>query len=166
MDLVGVLIVSALIIVVWNSPTAAAVFGVLGVAWVAATLRSVIEVTDDGFKIRGLLRTTHLAWADADAFVVVGFSGSDRPVLRSGLDYVAPSAEGPSVVGLSMEAINAEALTKRAGLFSVVAVVDNHGERLRVHGTASTPIDPDYAAHAATELNRMLKHHNPAATAA
>lgn len=164
-NLVAVLIVSALIIVVWNAPVVAAVVGGLGVVWTALTLRSGIEVTDDGFRVRGMLRTTDLSWADTDAFIVVGFSGANRGLLRHGVDYLTPNSEGPQVVGLSMDAIAREAVATRVPLFSVVAAVTSHGERLRVHGTASTPLDPGFPAHAAAELNRALKQHNPAATA-
>ncbi|MDE3132319.1 MAG: hypothetical protein KGL16_14305 [Acidobacteriota bacterium] len=165
-NLVAVLIVSALIIVIGNAPLAAAVFAALGVVWVVLTLRSVIEVTDDGFTVRGLLRTTRLAWSDTDAFIVLGFSGANRRVFRAMDDYVTSNAPGPAVVGVSLDAINREALSARVPIFSVVAVVTNNGERLRVHGTASTPLDPSFPTDAAAELNRTLKHHKPSATAA
>ena len=164
-NLVAVLIVSALIIVVWNAPTVAVVFGALGVVWTALTLRSGIEITDDGFRVRGMLRTTNLSWSDTDAFIVIGFSGADRPLLRHGVDYLTPHPEGPQVVGLAIEAITSEAVATRVPMFSVVAAVTTHGQRLRVHGTTSTPLDPDFPAEAAAELNRTLKQHNPAATA-
>ena len=164
-NLVAVLIVSSLIIVVWNSQAAAAVVAAVGVLWTALTLRSGIDITDDGFRVRGMLRTTKLSWADTDAFIVVGFSGANRGLLRNGVDYLTPNSDGPQLVGLSMEAIASEAVTARVPLFSVVAVVTSHGERLRAHGTASTPLDPSFPAHAAAELNRTLKQHNPAATA-
>jgi hypothetical protein len=164
-NLVGVLIGSALLIVIWNSRVGAVVLAVLGIAWVALTLRSVIEVTDDGFIVRGLIRTRRLGWSEIDAFIVVGFSATNRPLLRSKAGYVASSNDGQGVIGLSMEAIETEALTDRVPIFSVVAAVTNHGERFRVHGTASTPIDPSFPTEAAAELNRMLKQHNPNATA-
>ena len=164
-NLVAVLIVTALIIVVGSAPTVAVVFGALGVIWTGLTLRSGIEITDDGFRVRGMLRTTKLSWSDTDAFIVVGFSGADRSLLRHGVDYLTPHAEGPQVVGVSMEAITSEAVATRVPMFSVVVAVTSHGERLRVHGTTSTPLDPDFPADAAAELNRTLKQHNPAATA-
>ena len=163
--LVAVLVVSALIIVIGNSVGVAVAVAATGVVWVALTLRSVIEVTDDGFTIRGLLRTRHLAWSETDAFIVMGFSAPDRRVLRSMDDYVTANSSGPNVVGVSLDAINQEALAARVPIFSVVAAVTNHGERLRVHGTASTPLDPAFPAQAAAELNRTLKRHNAAATA-
>ncbi|MGH2861037.1 MAG: hypothetical protein ACRDLT_05930 [Solirubrobacteraceae bacterium] len=163
-NLVAVLIVCALIIVVWNSQLAAVVFAVLGVVWTGLTLRSGIELTDDGFRVRGMLRTRCLSWADTDAFIVVGFSGSSRRVLRTAVDYAAPTPGGPELVGLSISAIEAEAIAMRVPLFSVVAAVTSQGKRLRVHGTASTPLDPEFPADAAAELNRALTQHNPAAT--
>lgn len=165
-NLVAVLIVSAVIIVIWNSPGVAIVFGAVGVAWVALTLRSVIEVTDDGFTVRGLLRTRRLSWSDMDAFIVVGFAGPGSPVLRASLDYVTPNPAGPEVVGLSMSVINQEAIAVRLPMFSMVAAVTSNGERIKVHGTASTPIDPTFPAEAAAELNRALEQHSPVATAA
>ncbi|MGH2871842.1 MAG: hypothetical protein ACRDL5_05210 [Solirubrobacteraceae bacterium] len=143
----------------------AVIVGALGVAWTALTLRSGIEITDDGFRVRGMLRTTNLSWGDTDAFIVVGFSGSNRGLLRHGVDYLTPNSGGPQVVGLSIDAIAREAVATGVPLFSVVAAVTSHGERLRVHGTASTPLDPDFPADAAAELNRTLKQRNPAATA-
>jgi hypothetical protein len=164
-NLVAVLIVSAMMIVVWNSRLGAVIFAVVGIVWVGLTLRSVIEVTDDGFTVRGILRSRHLSWSETDAFIVVGFSGSNRPLLRSKADYIASSADGAGVIGLSADAIESEALTTRVPMFSVVAAVSSHGERFRVHGTASTPIDPAFPAQAAAELNRTLRQHNPSATA-
>lgn len=163
-NLVAVLIITALIIVSWKSGVAAAVFAGLGLIWTALTLRSGIEVTDDGFTVRGMLRTRHLTWSDVDAFIVVGFDGTNRPVLRTALDYVAPATDTRHVVGVSMGAITTEAVTDRVGMFSVVGVVNQHGERFRVHGTASTPLNSAYPAHAAAELNRTLKRHSPTAT--
>ena len=164
-NFVAVLIVTAFIIVVWNSPAAAVVFAALGVISTGVTLRSGIEITEDGFRVRGLLRTTRLTWADTDAFEVVGFSGVARPLLRTAADYVAVEPAGPQVAGLAMDAIEQDVLAQRVPLFSVVAVVTAHGRRLRVHGTASTPLDPDFPAQVAAELNRTLRQHNPAATA-
>jgi hypothetical protein len=164
-NLVAVLIVSAMMIVVWDSRLGAVIFAVVGIVWVGLTLRSVIEVTDDGFTVRGILRSRHLSWSETDAFIVVGFSGSNRPLLRSKADYIASGADGAGVVGLLAEAIDSEALATRVPMFSVVAAVSSHGERFRVHGTASTPIDPSFPAQAAAELNRRLRQHNPSATA-
>jgi hypothetical protein len=166
-NLVAVLIISALIIVVLNSKGGAAVFAVLGIIWTAVTLRSGIDVTDEGLTVRGLLRTTKLSWADTDGFVVLGLAGAGRPVLRTSVDYLAPSQGGAAqaVGGLSLEAISDEALAAPMPLFSVVAAVTRDGQRLRVHGTASTPLDPEFPAHAAAELNRRLNQHSPAATA-
>jgi hypothetical protein len=164
-NLVAVLIVSALMIVVWNSRLGAVVFAVLGIVWVALTLRSVIEVTDDGFTVRGMLRTRHLSWSETAAFVVVGFSGSNRPLLRSRAEYVASTPDGAGIIGVSAESIETQAVATRVPMFSVVAAVTSHGERFRVHGTASTPIDPSFPAQAAAELNRRLRQHNPSATA-
>lgn len=153
-------------IVVWNSRAGAVVFAVLGVVWVGLTLRSVIEVSDDGVTVRGLFRTRKLKWSEIDDFIVAGFSGSNRPLLRTNADYVAPATDGPAVIGLSLDAIEAEAVTQRVPIFSVVALVTSHGERFRVHGTASTPLDPSFPAEAVAELNRRLRQHNPSATAA
>lgn len=164
-SLVAVLIITALIIVIWNSPTVAAVFAALGVVWVALTLRSAIAVNDAGVKLRGFLRTRRLDWAETDAFVVIGYSGPNRQLLRSADDYLSSNSGGPAVAGISMEAVNEQALTARVRLFSVVAAVTSHGELLKVPGTASTPMDPAFPAHAAAELNRRLKQHNPTATA-
>lgn len=164
-SLVAVLIVTALIIVVWGAPIVAMIFGALGVVWTALTLRSGIDVTDDGFRVRGMTRTRNLSWADTDAFIVVGFSGADRGLLRPGVDYLAPSSDGPPVVGIAIDAIAAEAVAARVPLFSVVAAVTGQGERLRVHGTASTPLDPDFPSHAAAALNRALAQHNAVAAA-
>jgi hypothetical protein len=164
-NLVAVLIISALIIVVLNSKGGAAGFAVLGIIWTAVTLRSGIDVADDGLTVRGILRTTKLSWADTDAFIVIGFAGAGRPVLRTSVDYLAPSQGGAPAIGLSIDAINEEAIASRMPLFSVVAAVTRDGQRLRVHGTASTPLDPDFPAEAAAELNRRLRQHNPAATA-
>ena len=164
-DLVLVLIISALIVVIWNSPVVAVVFASLGALWVAMTLRSGITVTDQGFTVRGLLRTRRLTWAETDAFMVQGYAGSNRPLVGREDDYLGPSSSGPGVVGLSLDAINTDVMTARVHLLSVVAVVTSEGERLRVHGTASTPMDPEFPAHAAAELNRRLKQHNPNATA-
>ena len=163
--LVLVLIISALIIVVWNSPVVAVVFAALGALWVAITLRSGITVTDDGFTVRGLLRTRRLAWAETDAFIVQGYSGSNRRQLGGQDGYLSTGSTGPGVVGLSLDAISSDVMTARVRLLSVVAVVTSEGERLRVHGTASTPMDPEFPAHAAAELNRRLRQHNSSATA-
>lgn len=164
-SLVMVLIVSALIIVLWNSETAALVFGVLGVIWTALTLRSGVEVTDTGFKVRGLLRTRSLTWEETDAFIVVGFNGTARPVLQPAVEYAAPVPAGSEVVGLSLSAIETDAIAMRVPLLSVVAAVTSHGERFRIHGTASTPLDPEFPTDAAAELNSTLKRNNPDATA-
>jgi hypothetical protein len=159
-NLVGVLIGSALMIVIFNSRLGAVVCAVVGVVWVGVTLRSVIEVTDDGFTVRGLFHTRHLKWSEADAFVVVGFGGTNRSLLRSGADYVAPAADVSGVVGLSLDAIDADAVAERAPILSAVAVVTTHGERFRVLGTAATPIDPSFPVEAAAELNRRLEQRN------
>lgn len=165
-NLVAVLIVGALIIVIWNSQVGAAVCAALGVIWTGLTLRSGIDITDDGLRVRGMLRSRRLSWADTDGFIVVGFSGSGHRVLRSAVDYAAaPTPEGPEVVGLAIDATEAEAIATRVPLFSVVAVVTSSGERLRVQGTASTPLDPAFPADAVAELNRRLRQHNPAAAA-
>ena len=164
-SLVAVLIVSALIIVIWNSPSVAAMVGALGLVWVALTLRSAIRVTDDGFEVRGLLRTRHLTWADTDAFIVVGFSGPTRSLLSRGIEYDPSTPDGPRLDGVSMDMMTNAALAARVNIFSVVAAVTSHGERLRVHGTTSTPLDPTFPAYAAAELNNVLKQHNPSATA-
>lgn len=160
-NLVGVLIGSALLIVIWNSRVGAAVFAVLGIAWVGVTLRSVIEVTNDGFTIRGLFRTRHLAWSETDEFIVVGFGATNRRLLRSGADYVGPAADGTGAIGFALEAVETEALTQPVPIFSVVAAVTRQGERFRVHGTAATPLDPTFPAEAAAELNRRLKQQHP-----
>jgi hypothetical protein len=164
-NLVAVLIITALIVVVWNSPAAAIVFAAVGVVWTGLALRSGINVTADGFTVRGMFRTEKLSWADTEAFIVIRFTGSGRPVLRRGIDYIAPNAAGPQVVGLSLDAINEEAVAARVPVFSVVAAVTSNGERIRVHGTASTPLDPDFPKEAAAALNHTLKQHNPGATA-
>lgn len=164
-NLVAVLFVCAMIIVVWNSQVGALVFAALGVIWTALTLRSGIDVGDDGFTVRGMFQTRRLSWSDVEAFIVLGYAGSGRRVLRTSVDYVAPNPGGPQVVGLSIDAIDDAALTERVPMFSVVAAVTRQGERVRVHGTASTPLDPDFPAQAAAELNRRLKQHSPGAAA-
>lgn len=163
-NLVAVLIGSALLIVIFNSRVGAVVCAALGVVWVAVTLRSVIRVTDDGFTVRGLFRTRHLTWSETDAFIVVGFGGTNRSPLRAGADYVAPGADGAGVVGLSLEAIDTEALADRVPILGAVAVVTTHGERFRVLGTVATPIDPSFPAEAAAALNRRLERHNLSST--
>ena len=163
-NLVLVLIIAAMIIVVWSSKSGAVVFGVLGIVWTGLILRSGINVTSEGFTVRGIFRTTQLSWADTDAFVVLGYGGTARPVLRTPADYMAPSSAGPQVVGLALEAIEHEAIAERTPMFSVVAAVTGDGRRFRVHGTASTPLDPDFPTHAAAELNRRLKQHKPTAS--
>lgn len=165
-NLVAVLIVSAMLIVVWSSKSGALVFGLLGTVWTGLILRSGINVTGDGFTVRGMFNTTHLAWADTDAFVVLGYGGSGRAALRTPVDYMASNpAAGPQVVGLTLEAIDEETRVAGAPMFSVVAAVTSDGRRLRVHGTASTPLDPDFATQAAAELNRQLRQRKPGATA-
>lgn len=164
-SLVAVLIVSALIIVIGNSPPAAAAFAGVGAVWVAATLHSAVQVTEDGFRVRGLIRSRQLRWGETDAFIVVSYSGADRVVLRAPVEYATPTSGGPGVVGISMGAISNEALTARGQMFSVVAAVTSRGECLRVHGTAATPLDPSFSTDAAAELNRLLKQHGAAATA-
>lgn len=164
-NLVMVLIVSALIIVVWDSQIGAAVFAALGVVWTGLTLRSGIDITDGGFKVRGVLSSRRLSWSDIDSFIVVGFFGSGRGALRTAVDYAAPTPGMPEVVGLSLSAIEAETIATRLPLFSVVAAVTSSGERLRIHGTASTPLDPAFPADAVAELNHRLKQQNPAAAA-
>ena len=164
-NLVGVLIGSALLIVIWNSRVGAAVFAVLGIVWVGLTLRSVIEVTDDGFTVRGLLRSRHLTWSETDAFIVVGFSGANRSLLRAEASYVAPVGDGPAVAGLTLDVVETDALVQRVPIFSVVAAVTSSGERYRVHGTAATPLDPSFPTEAAAELNCRLKQQNPGAIA-
>jgi hypothetical protein len=164
-NLVAVLIITALIVVVWNSQRTAIVFAALGVLWTALTLRSGINVTEDGFTVRGMIRTTKLSWSDTDAFIIIGFSGSGRQVLRTSVDYIAPNPAGPQVVGLSLDAIDHEAVAACVPMFSVVAAVTSSGQRIRVHGTASTPIDPAFPTEAAAALNRTLKQHNPGTTA-
>jgi energy-converting hydrogenase Eha subunit E len=138
-NLVAVLVITALIIVGWNSQLAALVFAAIGVAWTGITLRSSIDVSDEGFTVRGLLRTRRLSWGDIDAFVVVG---------------------------LASEPIATEDEATRVPMLSVVAALTSAGALLRVPGTASTPIDPDFPRHAAAELNRRLRLQSPVATAA
>lgn len=138
-NLVAVLVMTALIIVVSNSKVGALVFAAIGVVWTGITLRSSIDVGDEGFTVRGLLRTRRLSWEDTDAFVVVGLAG---------------------------EAISTAAEATRVPMLSVVAALTSGGELVRVPGTASTPIDPDFPAHAAAELNRRLRLRSPVATAA
>lgn len=162
-SLVAVLIVCALIIVVWNSPPAAGVFGALGVVLTAVSLWSGIEIRDDGVRVRRMLRTTNLAWADVDSFIVVGVAGASGSLMRAGADYLAANGDGPQAVGLSMDAIASELVAPRAPMFSAVAVVTGRGERLRVHGTSSTPLDPEFADQAAAELNRVLQQRRSAA---
>jgi hypothetical protein len=159
-NLVGVLIGSALMIVIFNSRVGALVCAAVGVVWVGVMLRSGIEVTEDGFTVRGLLRTRHLKWSDTDAFVVVGIGGTNRSLLNPGADYAAPAADGSGVVGLSLDAIETDEVAERGPIFSSVAVVTAHGERFRVLGTVATPIDPSFPAEAAAELNRRLEQRN------
>lgn len=163
MNLVAVLFVCAMIIVVWSSQVGALVFAALGVTWTALMLRSGIDVGDDGFTVRGILRTRRLSWADVDAFIVLGYAGSGRRALS--VDYVAPAPGGSQVVGLTIDAIEGKAVATPVPMFSVVAAVTSQGERYRVHGTASTPLDPEFPAQAAAELNRRLRQHRAGASA-
>lgn len=164
-NLVGVLIGSALMIVIWNSKVGAVVVAALGVVWVGLTLRSVIEVTDDGVTVRGLFRSRRLQWSELDAFTVVGFPDTNRPLLRTQADYVAPASHGSGVISFSLDAVESETLTQRAPIISVVAAVSSDGRRFRVHGTAATPLDPTFPIEAVAELNRRLTQHNPSAPA-
>lgn len=164
-NLVVVLIISAIIIVVWSSKSVAAVFGVLGIVATGLILRSGINVTGEGFTVRGIFSTTHLAWAELDTFEVFGYGSSGRALVRAPVEYISPSQGAPQVVGLPFEAIEEQSVLARVPMFSVVTAVTTDGRRLRVHGTASTPLDPDFPAHAAAELNRRLRQQNPAATA-
>ena len=152
MHLIAVVVVSALIALV--SAAAGAILLVLGLVWVLLTLRSGIEVTADGFTVRGLLRTRTLGWSQTDAFVVVSYAGTGVP------DY----AYGRGLDRFS-EAVSSQAVAYRAHMFSLVAVVTDHGARIKVPGTASSFLDTAFPAQAAMELNRILKRHNPAATA-
>jgi hypothetical protein len=164
--LAAVVVVSALIVLVWGSAAGGAIVAAVGLAWVLLIRRSGIDVTDDGFKVRGLLRTKHLGWSEADAFIVVGFSGQTRSLLTTRADFVAVTradSAGGSVDGPT--AVTNEALTSRVHVLSLVAVVTSQGERIKVPGTASSPLDPTFPADAAAELNRALKRNNPAATA-
>jgi|SRR5579863_1023391 len=163
--LVAALVVSALILLVWGSAAVGGIVAVVGLVWALLMRRSGIYVTDDGFKVRGLLRTTHLGWSEADAFIVVGFSGENRSVLGNRADYVTGSTDAQAVVGLSPSAVTSQALASRVHVLSLVAVVTNHGERIRVLGTASSLLDRTFPSQAAVELNRILKRHNPSATA-
>jgi hypothetical protein len=156
-SLVAVLIGCALIVVGWNSLPAAGVFGGLGVLWTALTLRSGIDITEDGIRVRGMLHTTKLSWSDTDSFAVVGLAGAERSLMRTSADYLSPNADGSPVLGLSIDAIASEVIAPRVPMFSVVAVVTGSGEMLRVPGTAATPLDPGFPAHAAAELNRVLQ---------
>jgi hypothetical protein len=164
-NLVVVLIISAMIIVVWSSKSVAAVVGVLGILGTGLILRSGINVTAEGLTVHGLFHTTHLAWAEMDGFEVVGYGGTGRAVLRSPVEYISPNQAAPQVVGLPLEAIEEQAVLARVPMFSVVTAVTTDGRRFRVHGTASTPLDPDFPAHAAAELNRRLRQHHPTTTA-
>lgn len=164
-DLVGVLIASALMIVVFNSRPGAVVLAVIGVVWVALVLRSTIEVTDEGFMVRGLLRARQLRWSETSEFVVVGPSGMRRPLLGVSADYVASGADGQGLIGLSIDAIGTTVVSEQPAMLSVVAAVTTDGQLFRVHGTLATPLDPSFPAQAAAELNRALREHRAAATA-
>ncbi len=108
-------------------------------------------MTDDGCEIRGLLRTRKLDWSQTDAFIVVGYTGE--------------TAYFGSRYQISPGAATSMAIASRERMFSLDAVVTNHGQRMRVPSTPSTFFDTGLSAHAASELNRTLKSHNPAATA-
>lgn len=72
--LVTVVVITAAVGVILSA-TGAAIVGTIGLTWVLLVLRSGIEVTDRGFKVRGHLRTHNLDWSETDAFIVVGYSG-------------------------------------------------------------------------------------------
>ncbi len=168
-SLVLVLIVTALIVAFWSATAVAAVVGGLGAIWTALALRSGIDVTEHGLRIRGLLSSRHLAWTEIDTCVVTGISGAPRVRLEVGLDYVASGtatvASGTATGGGAGVAVSGEAVAAVPPLLSVVAVVPRSGRLLRVYGTASTPLDPEFPAQAAAELNRALERHTGAASA-
>ena len=149
---VGVVLVSALIALV-AGPAAGGIVAALGLVWVLLTRRSGIEVTDEGFKVYGLFRARRLDWSQTDAFIVVSYAGTALPDYAYAVPRPAP------------EAISSEAIASRVHMFSLVAVVTEHGERIKVPGTAASFLDTAFPAHAAAELNRILKRHNPTATA-
>ena len=150
--LVVVLAVSAVIAVVAGA-AAGGIVAALGLFWVLLTRRSGIEVTDEGFKVRGLLWTQNLRWSQVDAFIVGSYAGTALPDYTYGVGPVSP------------EAISSNAVAIRVHMFSLVTVVTDRGRRIKVPGTASSFLDTAFPRDAAAELNRILKHHNPTATA-
>jgi hypothetical protein len=159
-SLVAFLILSALIVVVLNSQLGAAICCGLGVVWTAVTLRSGIDLTEDGLKLRGRLRTRQLTWSDLESFTIVRFPTPGRAVLSPIPEAVLPGAETSgwevSVDGFSGQGIAAQLLTPELPIFSAVAAVTRQGECLRVPGTAATPLDPAFPFQAVAELNRRL----------
>jgi hypothetical protein len=142
-------VVSVLVALV-GGPAAGGVLAALGLVWVLLTYRSRIEVTSDGFKVNSLFRTRHLGWSQTDAFIVISYAGTDLPEYYRSL---TPGNLSDAEVGARFQR------------FSLVAVVIDRGERIKVRGTASSALDAVFPAQAAAELNRILKQHNPAATA-
>jgi hypothetical protein len=120
-------------------------------------------VTSDGFKVRGRFRTRNLDWSQTDAFIVIGYSG-DTAYFGSASAGVPYSGVTTGNVG-SPAGLTNLALANREHLFSLVAVVTSHGDRIKVPGTASSFLETTFPARAAAELNSTLKLHNPAATA-
>lgn len=150
--LVVVALVSALIALL-GGPVLGGIVAALGLIWVLLTRRSGIVVTADGFKVFRLLRVTTLDWSQTDAFIVVSYAGTSLPDYTYGVPRPSP------------DEISSAAVATRAHLFNLVAVVTDHGERIKVPGTASSFVDTAFPAEAAVELNRILKRHNPTATA-
>lgn len=164
--LVAVVLVCGLIVLLAGSAAVVGIVASIGVLVVLLTGRSGIEVTDDGFKVRGLLRTRNLEWSQTDAFIVVGYSG-EVGYFGTGTVNADPYHSGAVTSGTNMtpSAVTSFAVANREHMLSLVAVVTDHGQRIKVPGTASSFLDRRFPAQAAAELNRTLKTHNPTATA-
>ena len=164
--LVAVVAICAFMTLVFGSAAVAGIAAAIGGLCVLLIRRSGIEVTDDGFKIRGLLRTRNLDWSQTDAFIVVGYSG-EAGYFGTGTVNADAYSSGAVTSGTnpSPHAVTSFALANREHMFSLVAVVTDHGQRIKVTGTASSFLDSRSPAKAAAELNRTLKTHNPTATA-
>ena len=163
LHLVTAAVVTAAVAVI-ASLVAAAIVGAVGLVWGVLTLRSGIEVTVDGFVVRGRMRTHTLGWSETDAFIVVGYSG--ETAYFGNVTGGTPYANQPVTKRLSSPAaVNDVTLTHREHMFSLVTVVTSHGTRIKVPGTASSFLQAGFPARAATELNQALKRHNPSATA-
>ena len=79
MHLVIVVLISGFLAVVGGSAAGGGIVAALGLVWVLLSRRSGIEVTGEGFKVNGLLRTRNLGWSQTDAFIVVSYAGTALP---------------------------------------------------------------------------------------